>query len=771
LLWADEPSRSAVPFWQLAPFDRVTLSNGNKHDVDPIRIPAGTDLSAVADDEYVGRPGLPPRTEIRRPVRYRVRRQADGQDYEIYGRHIDKIELYEDLLLQQARKLLREDQFDASYRYLEALTRRAPDWPGLAELRVDFHHREAVRLKVAGQWENAFWEFVEAEKELGRLPAPVELSPSIDSQVDDLVDRWMADLIERKNLREARRVIARVKQARPSTPAIIRREEQLSGEAGDFRERGKKAAEEGRADEAIDLLESAVERLPGDEETRSLLETLFESAGHLRIGVERLPTFIGGPAHWTPADLRAIDILHQRIVIELVERGESRFQSKLLASIQRPDEFLNRRVVMEIAPNHRWPGTSKPVSIVDIHRLLTETCRPESPFYHPALARLVVAMKTESPGRLTIDFERPQPRPEIWLTLPLVQVSKGTEAGWSGVGPFVVERLSENEVRYRRNSDFLVPQRPIIKRVTERIIPRAADRLRALADQQIDLALDIPPRQWANAGQIPQTRLIVRSTPTVYLLQFNYNQRFLRDRTVRRAIRYALDVQRMLARLGMENPEVQRPTAVWPAGSFGYDSTIEPAAADLVLAKTLLEAAKKKFGSTPTLRLSHSGNEADRLACEEIAATLGRVGLKVNVVPFDGKSSASATFTDLRYVGLTVNDPVFDVMTLLTRDNPTLAEFAGPWLRQMLVDLVDVPNQSAARDLLPRLHRVLYEDVSVLPLWQYRERWLVSNRVTGPAEKIDRPYENVEDWKLRPGFPPNVGESTTTESKVAATPN
>ncbi len=531
---------------------------------------------------------------------------------------------------------------------------------------------------MAGQWENAFWEFIEAEKELARLTTPVELSPSIDSQVEDLVDRWMADLIERKNLREARRVIARVQGARPSTPALRRREKQLADQALSLREQGKKSAQEGRANEAIDLLESAIEFLPGDEETRSLLETLFQNAGHLRIGIETPPTFLGGPAHWTPADQRAIDLIHQRIVNESIVDGQTRFQSTLLASIQRPDEFLNRRVVMEVAADHRWPGTAKPISIVDIHRLLTETCRRESPFYHPALARLVVAMKTEAPGRLTVDFDRPQPRPEIWLTLPLVQVSKGADAGWSGVGPFIVDRRAEDEIRYRGNDDFLVAQRPIIKRVTERIIPRAADRLRAIADQRIDLALDIPPRQWANASQVPQTRLVYRSTPTVYLLQFNYNQRFLRDRTVRRAIRYALDVERMLDRLGLDKSEVERPTTIWPTGSFGYDASIQPVSPDLVLAKTLLEAAKKKFGSIPTLRLSHSGSEADRLACDEIASVLGRVGVKIIVLPFDQKSSVSVTSADLRYVGTTIDDPVFDVMTLLTRDNPTLAEFASP---------------------------------------------------------------------------------------------
>ena len=116
-------------------------------------------------------------------------------------------------------------------------------------------------------------------------------------------------------------------------------------------------------------------------------------------------------------------------------------------------------------------------------------------------------------------------------------------------------------------------------------------------------------------------------------------------------------------------------------------------------------------------------------------------------------------------MGLTTTDPIFDTITLLTRDNPSLADYASSTLRQLLVDLVDLTNVSAARDLLPKLSRVLHDDVAVLPLWQYSQRFAVSKRVAGIVDAPASTYEGIVGWKVEPGLGP-VGWSlgTSTES-------
>ena len=116
--------------------------------------------------------------------------------------------------------------------------------------------------------------------------------------------------------------------------------------------------------------------------------------------------------------------------------------------------------------------------------------------------------------------------------------------------------------------------------------------------------------------------------------------------------------------------------------------------------------------------------------------------------------SADPLDADIRYESYTVSDPLYDVVTLLTRDNPTLAQHGSPWFRQLLVELIETPNLSTAARLLPQLQEVLFEDATILPLWQWTDCFAVSDAVAGVAEAPPTLYHRVADWKVEPRFPP-----------------
>jgi hypothetical protein len=221
---------------------------------------------------------------------------------------------------------------------------------------------------------------------------------------------------------------------------------------------------------------------------------------------------------------------------------------------------------------------------------------------------------------------------------------------------------------------------------------------------------------------------------------------------------YAIDTAALLRDLGLDPADsALTTTAPWPAGSFGYDASIAPRKPDPLLARTLIAAVKKTYSTLPVLRLIHSASEADRIACRRLAADLERVGLRISLIEFDPAAPVSPVSVDLRYVGLVVHDPVYDAMTFLTRDNPSLAEHASPWLRQAIVDLVDVPNLTAARELLPRVQRILHDDVALLCLWQGLPRIAISHRVAGTPDRWDGVYDSLPAWSVTPGFPPDFG--------------
>lgn len=741
------------PLWERRPFDRITLTDGKTRDIDPVRIPAGTDFSSIKDDEYVGQPGLPPRSEIRRPVKYLIRDQELGKEEEIFGRVVRKIDYFEDLCIAQAKRDISAGRFNESEKLLAAATKVTPTWPGLNEAWVEHFYRQGSRLRLASQWEPSFESLLNANNRQASLEKPVDLDPPLPDLLDDVVAKWLQSFIVKEDFLSARQTIGRVEEEYPAGKAAPRIRRELIAKSEGLLEAAMKGVGENRWEDARLGLENALNINPTNEKIRKAIDALYQSHGHVRVGVEQSASFFGGPADWSPADHRASELIHLTMMQREFVGTEFEWKSIVLSQVERPDEYLNKRAVVRLKEGIRWPKDGKIVSIIDVQRLLVESCRPNSSYFHPAFARLVARMETSEAGRLTIDFERPQLRPEAWLVMPLIRLSDNHSS--SGIGPFMLSERKASTIVYLANPFFAVKDRPVIKRVTEFQFPKGSDRLTALAENRIDLATDLSPADWSKAELIPGVRIATFELPTVYVLQFNFNQRVLRDRILRRAMACGIDTKRILQTIGLNgNDESMLTTAPWPPGLIGYDETIKPRSHDVTLARTLVAAMQQKYSTLPTLRLVHFPSEVDRQACKEIAHDLEQIGLKISLVEFDPAAPVSPLTADLRYVPLDVRDPVYDTMTFLTRDNPSLGEHASPWLRQLLVDLVEVPNFSTAQQLLPKLHRLLHDDVAVIPLWQFQHRLAVNERVGGLAATPTSAYEKIIDWTIKPGYPP-----------------
>ena len=765
MLFVAVAAEPAVPLWERPPFDRVTFTDGKVREIDAVRIPAGTDFKAVADDEYVGQPGLPPRPEIRRTVKYLIHDQTEG-DQEVLGRTVRKIDYYEDILLAQAKRDVGLNRFDDSAKLLEAVEKRSPALPGLGEAWVEHFFRHGTRQRLASQWEQSFDSLLKAHQKQASVEKPLELAPPLNELLDDVTDKWIHSLTTRGDYLTARRVVARVEEKYPQGTVAPRIKSELIAESRSLLDAALRSESEKKWTDALTQLESAIAINPSDPEIRTSIERVYQSHGHLRVGVEQLASFFGGPADWSAADIRAAELVHLPMMQSELVRDDFKWTSSLLSAVRRPDEYLNKRAVIELREGLRWPRDGKGVSIVDVQRLIVESCRPESSYYHPALARLVLHMEAEGSRRLTIDFDRPQPRPEAWLAYPLIRLSENSSA--SGLGPFSLAQRSQATCLYIANPYFAVDGKPLIQKVTESRFSTGNERLVALAENRIDVAADLPPKEWDQAAQISGVRVATFELPTVYVLQFNFNQRVLRDRTLRRAMAIAVNSDRILTSMGLDgNNPSHRTTAPWPFGTVGYDETIKPRVPDVILARTLVAAMEQKYSTLPNLRLVHSPSEVDRIVCQELARDFEAIGLKITLVEFDPAAPVSPLTADLRYSALTVRDPIYDTMTFLTRDNPSLGEHASPWLRQLLVDLVEVPNLSVARELLPKLHRVIFEDVAVLPLWQFQKRIAFSERVNGSPKSPNSTYDKIVDWSVRPGYAPIYWN---TETKSATTP-
>lgn len=759
---------SPVPLWQLPPFDRITLINDTVHDIDPVRIAPGVEFDPELDT-YVGEPGLPPFRELRRARYYRIRLQDDGLLYDVQGKSIRKIQYYEDLLLAAARDLLAGGKFDQAYDYLVALTGRAADWPGVLETRIEFHMEESEQREAAGDREGALL-FLAEEK---RLRDDYEARPgpnpkkelfgagTIRQRADDIATRWFERELSLRRFGEARKAVARLERLYPDSGGAQAARAELGKRSRQLADGAQAAKNAGNPRQAALLARQAIEIVPDDPGLRAMFTEINTLFPVLRVGVEQLPTYRGGLGNWTRADERCADLFHVNVARLSTDGTESTFTSDILAAIEKSD--INRKATLELKEDLVWPGDGKPVTVIDLERLVADSCRLNSPTYHPALERLLVNLRPLLPSRLEMQFDRPQFQPAAWLQIPFLRLGHdpgiakmrdGTSRGFSGLGPFRLLAWGESSAEYGSNPTYFDRGKPLLRQITEIVYPTSAERLRALANKEVDMVVGVAPRHLEKAAKLEGVKLVTLAKPRIHLLQFNLRRRELRQRALRRAIDYAIDRQAIFAKLGVAMDPVNRPiSGPLPHGSFGDNPKVEARPADLVLAKALVVGVRKELQTLPPLRLAHRGDETSRAACALIVADLVKAGLTVSLVDVDLDPSLEAVETDLEYRSYTVTDPVYDVITLLTRDNPTLTEHGSPWLRQKLVELVDVPNLSAASVLLPEVHAIIHDDAVLVPLWQWSEHCAVSEAVGGLTAAPPRAYTSAPQWNIVPRFP------------------
>jgi ABC-type transport system substrate-binding protein len=328
------------------------------------------------------------------------------------------------------------------------------------------------------------------------------------------------------------------------------------------------------------------------------------------------------------------------------------------------------------------------------------------------------------------------------------------QPAWSGIGPFRPRERRPERVTYLANQKYFDKDRPRIKQIVEVAHASVEDRCRALQNGEIDLIDFVPPRNREYVAKLPGTKLVKMTAPRVHFLHFNHNRPELRNDSLRRAIAYGIDRAAICKRVGVKLDKQNRLlTGPIPYGSFGYNLSVKDWPHELILARALVVAVKKELKGLAPLTLAHQGNETTRMACEEIVKQLKAIGIDVNLVEIDERSP-DPRYADLRYQTVVISEPTFDLITLLTRDNPGLFDNAAPRLRSLLVDLLQVPNATVASRLLPELHQALSDAVAVLPLWQWYDEFLVADNVTGLPEASPTVYSGVVDWNVTPRLPP-----------------
>jgi ABC-type transport system substrate-binding protein len=242
---------------------------------------------------------------------------------------------------------------------------------------------------------------------------------------------------------------------------------------------------------------------------------------------------------------------------------------------------------------------------------------------------------------------------------------------------------------------------------------------------------------------------------------------YLQSATFRRALLYAANRELLLSQgllRGATLPGCRVVSSPFPAPSQGqelptyaYDERIEPRAYDPPLAKALVllsenelrSAYQKQEKPAPKRRpllLGHPADEVSRIACRGLARDWKRIGVEAKLVEFPaGVFDDPKHECDLVYLQLAAWEPLIDAARLFGPAG--LVPATSPAIQLLLREIEAAPNWPEARRRLTALHRLVHEDVTVLPLWQTLDHYAFRRGSLPANARRLTLYQDIDEWR------------------------
>jgi hypothetical protein len=204
------------------------------------------------------------------------------------------------------------------------------------------------------------------------------------------------------------------------------------------------------------------------------------------------------------------------------------------------------------------------------------------------------------------------------------------------------------------------------------------------------------------------------------------------------------------------------PIAGMELPTYAYDEQIEPRPFDprlgmaLVLVaegevKSAFQKLQKQAPPRRTLVLGHPADELSRIGCRGLVKDWKRIGVDCKLLEFPpGVFEDRENKCDLVYMQLAAWEPLIDAGRLL---GPGGISPAGlPAIQLALREIEASRNWQEVRRKMTMLHRLIHEDVTVLPLWQTLDHYAYRRGVIDLQPRRLTLYQDVERWRPKPAL-------------------
>ncbi len=679
-------------------------------------------------------------------------------EYEIQWRFVEKIELFEQRVLAEADRLVAEGKFDEAYEYFAHLKETMPKTPGLEEGVEHFLFQQAKALASQKREANALAILNELYR---RNPKFEHLDEQLGAATEAQIDTYMAA----GKPRAARELLRHLSEKFPKQAAVAKWQERWKEEAGQLLGKARGEFEAGHLAVAEEVCRQAVETWPAVAGGKDLAKAIHEKYARVVVGVTSASAELqpGSLNDWAA---RRSSRLVYRTLVEFLGPGTDGGKYRCPVGDLEIGE-LGRRLVFRLKPNQHWSRGDSTLTGPVLARRLLAIADPHDEAYQPQWAELLERVSVPSVYEVNADLTRFNVRPQAFLQtrlLPYGDPLLSQEKQWWN-GPYVMESQADNQTVYVLNSASPLTTAGQPKKLVEQFFNRGSRAIEALKRRDIDVLDRVDP--WLVDELKRERGVVVKpyGVPLVHCLIPNLQKPLMSQRTFRRALAYGINREAILERLcggRLPSDGSQVISGPFSAGTslqdplaYAYDETLEPRGYDPRLALSLVEVARRELAqkgdaeqwkTLPPLVLAHPEGESASVACAMIQRQLRLLGLDVKLKALPPQAcTVVPDDVDLLYAELAMWEPIADARRLLGAEGPSRS--CSSYMALAIRQLEQTTDWREAGSRLRQIHRIAYDDIAVVPLWQLVDYFAYGQSLEGIGERPVSLYQDIEAWK------------------------
>ena len=154
----------------------------------------------------------------------------------------------------------------------------------------------------------------------------------------------------------------------------------------------------------------------------------------------------------------------------------------------------------------------------------------------------------------------------------------------------------------------------------------------------------------------------------------------------------------------------------------------------------------------PALKLLCDPDPIAQAAAVQLVNHWARIGVTVQLVAGNARSDD----WDILYRVVKMTEPFSELWPFLTLESRARVEslmHLPDWFNRELIALDSAPNWNSATGTLKRLHRMLMDEVQIIPLWEVDDFMVLRKNITGVPKRPMHTYQSIELWRVNSWYP------------------